>query len=84
MAETPAQTAARLGRELASLDKAMGSGVLTVEGPDTGRVTYRSYDEMRSARSDKLRQLRDAEALAAGVPRRRRTRRIVMVGVSGF
>lgn len=84
MTETPLQIATRLRRQLAALVKAMGSGVLTVEGPDTGRVTYRTYAEMRSARSDLLRQIREAEAAVAGTPPRRRTRRIVVIGASGL
>lgn len=78
----PAQV--RLRRELAGLERAMSGGVLTVEGPDTGRVTYRSYGEMRAARSDLLRRIREAEAAATGVIPRRRARRIVLIGTSGF
>lgn len=84
MSETPDQTATLLRRQLAALDKAMASGVLTVEGPDTGRVTYRSYGEMRAARSDLLRRIRETEAAATGVAPRRRARRIVLIGTSGF
>ncbi len=84
MSETPDQTLARLRRELAALDKTMRSGVLTVEGPDAGRVTYQPYAEMRSARSDLLRDVQTAEAAASGAPPRRRTRRVVMIGTSGL
>jgi hypothetical protein len=84
MSETSDQTATLLRRQLAALDKAMASGVLTVEGPDTGRVTYRSYAEMRAARSDLLQRIREAEATATGVMPRRRARRIVLIGASGL
>lgn len=74
----------KLRRQLADLEKSMRSGVLTVEGPDTGRLTYRTYAEMQSARSELLRDIRAAEATASGARRPRRTRRIVLIGTSGL
>lgn len=84
MAETPDQIVTRLRRQLSELERQMGSGVVTVESPDGGRVTYHSYAEKQTARSDLLRRIREAEATASGTPRRRRTRRVVMIGASGL
>lgn len=84
MSETPEQIVTRLRLHLVALDRAMGSGVLTVERPDAGRVTYRSYAEMRSARSDLMRRIQEAEAMTSGAVARPKTRRVVMLGRSGF
>lgn len=68
-------------KQIATLDRAMASGVLTVESADTGRITYRTYDEMRRARADLIAR-RDA---TAGNPNgHRRTSRIVVSGRSGW
>ncbi|WP_019905701.1 hypothetical protein [Methylobacterium sp. 77] len=70
-----------LDKQIATLDRAMASGVLTVESPDTGRVTYRSYDEMRRVRADLVAR-RDA---ANGNPfGRRRTSQVVITCRSGW
>lgn len=75
---------AKLRRQLATLDQAMASGVLTVEGADgTVRVTYRSYAEMREARSDLSRRI-SALAASAGTLVVRRTRQVVITGRNGF
>jgi hypothetical protein len=75
---------AKLRRQLVVLDQAMGSGVLTVEGADgTGRVTYRSYAEMRDARADLNKRI-SALAASTGVLAVRRTRQVVITGRNGF
>ncbi|MGE7417816.1 phage head-tail joining protein [Methylobacterium tarhaniae] len=84
MADTPEQQLAKSRAQLVKLDAAMASGVLTVEGADnTGRVTYRSYAEMRQARADLVRRIADMEASAGGTVARR-TRQVVMTGRSGW
>lgn len=84
MADTPEQQLAKSRAQLVKLDAAMASGVLTVEGADnTGRVTYRSYAEMRQARADLVRRIVDMEASAGGAVARR-TRQVVMTGRSGW
>lgn len=75
--------AQNLDKQIADLRRAMASGVLTVESADTGRVTYRSYAEMRQALSD-LRQLKAAEDASTGAPGPRRTRQVVTTGRSGW
>lgn len=70
-----------LTAQIVALQNAMASGVLTVEDADTGRITYRTYAEMRQALSDLL--ARQAEENADGF-RPRRTRQIVMIGRSGW
>ncbi|WP_018261897.1 phage head-tail joining protein [Methylobacterium sp. WSM2598] len=84
MADTPEQKLAAMRVQLAKLDRAMASGVLTVEQADNaGRTTYRSYAEMRLARADLVRRINDfAGALYGGAPRR--TRQVVMTGRSGW
>jgi hypothetical protein len=84
MADTPEQELAKLRAQRASLQRAMGSGVLTVEQADNGgRTTYRSYDEMRKADADLARRIGLAEA-SAGIVAPRRTRQVVMTGRSGW
>ncbi|UMY16649.1 hypothetical protein MMB17_18480 [Methylobacterium organophilum] len=84
MAGTPEQELAKLRAELARLNTAMGSGVLTVEQADNGgRTTYRSYAEMQKARSDLSRRIGNLDASLSGAVRRR-THRFVLVGRSGF
>lgn len=84
MADTTQQDLARLRAQLANLDRAMGSGVLTVEQADNGgRTTYRSYAEMQRARTDLSRRIGALDAAVSGTPRRR-ARRVVMIGTSGF
>ena len=84
MADTPEQQLAKLQAQLVKLDQAMASGVLTVEGADnTGRVTYRSYAEMRQARADLVRRIDALAGSISGVAGRA-TRRIVMTGGSGW
>lgn len=84
MVEVTPQDLAKLRLQLASLDRAMASGVLTVEQADNGgRTTYRSYAEMRQVRQDLARRIDGLDASLAGTPRRR-ARRVVMIGVSGF
>lgn len=82
--ETPTQTLARLRRQLAELDRGMASGILTVESPDTGRMTYRTYAEMRAARSDLLARIRELAAAVEGEAPRLQARRVVVMGRSGF
>ncbi|ACL58759.1 phage head-tail joining protein [Methylobacterium nodulans] len=85
MADTPEQQLAKLRAQLAKLDRAMASGVLTVEQADNaGRITYRSYAEMRQARADLVRRIGDLEMQSGGVSRRRRTRQVVMTSRSGW
>lgn len=84
MADTTQQDLAKLRVQLASLDRAMASGALTIEQADNGgRTTYRSYAEMQQARRDLSRRIDGLDAALSGT-RRRRTRRVVMVGGSGF
>ncbi|MCJ2098957.1 phage head-tail joining protein [Methylobacterium sp. E-046] len=74
---------AALKAQLISLDGAMASGVLTLEDADTGRITYRTYAEMRQARADLMARIRELETeLSPVVPRR--TRQVVMTGRSGW
>lgn len=75
--------AENLDKQIVSLRRAMASGVLTVESADTGRVTYRSYTEMRQALGD-LQQLKAAEDAKAGTIGPRRTRQVVTTGRSGW
>ncbi len=85
MADTPEQQAARMRAQLASLDRAMGSGVLTVEQADNGgRTTYRSYAEMRQARADLVRRIDTLAASLPGGAVPRRTRQVVTTGRSGW
>lgn len=70
-----------LNAQIENLRNAMASGVLTVEDADTGRVTYRTYAEMRQALSDLLAR-QAAEAPTTIGPRR--TRQVVMTGRSGW
>lgn len=70
-----------LDKQIATLDRAMASGVLTVESPDTGRVTYRSYDEMRRVRADLIAR---RDAASGDLSRPRRTRQVVITGRSGW
>lgn len=83
MADDPNVVLAKLRAQLASLDDAMASGVLTVEDADSGRITYRTYAEMRQARSDLAARIRDllGEVSPALRPR---TRKVVMTGRSGW
>lgn len=84
MADTTPQDLAKLRVQLASLDRAMASGALTIEQADNGgRTTYRSYAEMQQARRDLSRRIDGLDATLTGT-RRRRARRVVMVGGSGF
>ena len=83
MADTT-QDLARLRVQLASLDRAMASGALTIEQADNGgRTTYRSYAEMQQARRDLSRRIDGLDATLTGT-RRRRARRVVMIGTGGF
>jgi hypothetical protein len=68
-------------KQIATLDRAMASGVLTVESADTGRITYRTYDEMRRARADLVARRDAALGTLSG---RRRTSRVVVSGRSGW
>ncbi len=84
MADTTQQDLAKLRVQLASLDRAMASGALTIEQADNGgRTTYRSYAEMQQARRDLSRRIDGLDATLTGT-RRRRTRRVVMIGTGGF
>lgn len=84
MADTTQQDLAKLRVQLASLDRAMASGALTIEQADNGgRTTYRSYAEMQQARRDLSRRIDGLDATLSGT-RRRRTRRVVMIGTGGF
>ena len=85
MYETPAEQALRIRTQVAKLESAMSSGILTVEGADgTGRVTYRGYAEMRLALSDLNRKLASIAPGNGGAPAPRRTRQVVMTGRSGW
>ena len=70
-----------LTAQIAALRGAMASGVLTLEDADTGRITYRTYAEMRQALSDLLARQAAETPL---VPGPRRTRQVVMTGRSGW
>lgn len=70
-----------LTKQIANLRKSMASGILTVEDADNGRVTYRTYGEMRQALSDLLAQ-QQAGSAGSGAPRR--TRQVVMTSRSGW
>ena len=84
MAATTQQDLAKLRMQLANLDRAMASGALTIEQADNGgRTTYRSYAEMQQARRDLSRRIDGLDATLSGTPRRR-TRRVVMIGIGGF
>lgn len=83
MADDPSLQLAKLRAQLAGLDDAMASGVLTVEDADSGRITYRTYAEMRQARGDLAIRLRDLEG-TLGPLLRPRTRQIVMTGRNGW
>ncbi|WP_279358183.1 phage head-tail joining protein [Methylobacterium indicum] len=84
MADTPEQQLAKLRTQRVKLRAAMASGVLTVEGADnTGRVTYRSYDEMKKALRDLDRDIA-ALVVATGGTVVRRTTQVVMTGRSGW
>jgi len=85
MADDPARDLARLRTQASKLRDAMASGILTVEGADgTGRVTYRSYAEMRLALGDLNQQINALDAQVSGGVTRRRTRQVVMTGRSGW
>lgn len=64
-----------------ALKRAIASGALTVESPDTGRFTYRSLAEMRQSLAMIERGLAGDQT---GGTRRRRTRAIVMSGSGGW
>ncbi|SEP21563.1 hypothetical protein SAMN04487843_108220 [Methylobacterium sp. ap11] len=84
MADTPEQQLAKLRAQRVKLRVAMASGVLTVEGADnTGRVTYRSYDEMKKALRDLDRDIA-ALVVATGGTVVRRASQVVMTGRSGW
>ncbi|AWN55916.1 hypothetical protein [Methylobacterium sp. 17Sr1-1] len=85
MYETDGQRLLKMRAQLVKLDAAMVSGVLTVEGADnTGRVTYRTYAEMRQARRDLVQRI-TALAIAIGEGDGiRRARQVVMTGRSGW
>lgn len=83
MTEDPTTVLARLRKQLSALDNAMSSGVLTVESADTGRVTYRTYGEMRQARGDLMLRVRALEARVDGTAARS-PRQVVVVGRSGW
>lgn len=80
---TPEQQLAALKEQLRQLKKDMASGILRLEADDMGMVHKRPYPEMRMARADLEQSIRDLEAtLNPVVPRQ--TRRIVIVGRSGW
>ncbi|MFH6783591.1 MULTISPECIES: phage head-tail joining protein [Methylobacterium] len=84
MADTPEQELVKLRAQRVKLRVAMASGVLTVEGADnTGRVTYRTYDEMKKALRDLDRDI-TALVVATGGTVVRPARQVVMTGRSGW
>ncbi|MER2249512.1 hypothetical protein ABS772_06235 [Methylorubrum podarium] len=84
MTDTTEQDLAKLRRQLVRLDDAMSSGVLRVEQADGGGSTvYRDYGEMQLARRDIVGRINALDAKLSGTVRRR-ARRVVMVGISGF
>lgn len=83
MADDVSLRLAKLRAQLVGLDDAMASGVLTVEDADSGRITYRTYVEMRQARADLALRIRDLEG-TLGPLLRPRTRQVVMTGRSGW
>ncbi|MCJ2034238.1 phage head-tail joining protein [Methylobacterium sp. J-068] len=66
-------------KQVDSLKQAIGSGALTVDYPERGRITYRSLSEMRQILVDM-----EKEVGAAANVGRVRTRRIVMTSSGGF
>lgn len=70
---------ASLQTDLDKLDRAIASGVLTVESHTQGRVTYRDMAGMQAARSFLVSKI-------AGLtnPTAPQTRRVVLTGRSGF
>ncbi|GLS45143.1 phage head-tail joining protein [Methylobacterium brachythecii] len=66
-------------KQVDSLKQAIGSGALTVDYPERGRITYRSLAEMRQILIDMERDI--AGAAGGG---RTRTRRIVMTTSGGL
>ncbi|GJD73358.1 phage head-tail joining protein [Methylobacterium goesingense] len=84
MATTPELDLAKMRVQLAKLDQHMASGILTIEGGDgIGRATYRSYAEMRAARSDLVGRINALAATIAAAPIRR-TRQVVVTSRSGW
>jgi len=84
MADTPEQQLAKLRAQRVKLRAAMASGVLTVEGADnTGRVTYRTYPEMRQALRDLDRDIA-VLVVATGGTVMRRASQVVLTGRSGW
>jgi len=85
MADDPARDLARLRAQAVKLRGHMASGILTVEGADgTGRVTYRSYAEMRTALGVLSQQISALSAQVEGAISRRRTNQIVITSRSGW
>ncbi|KQO99117.1 hypothetical protein [Methylobacterium sp. Leaf91] len=66
-------------KQIDSLKQAIGSGALTVDYPERGRITYRSLSEMRQILVDMERDVASATR-----PGRTRTRRIVMTSSGGY
>ena len=73
----PAVQLVALQQDLDKLDKAIGSGVLTVDSHIHGRITYRDMPSMMAARAFLLNKI-------AGLTNTGVTRRIVVTGRSGF
>ena len=85
MADDPARELAQLRAQAVKLRGHMASGILTVEGADgTGRVTYRTYAEMRTALGVLSRQISALSAQVEGAISRRRTSQIVITSRSGW
>ncbi|SFV06072.1 hypothetical protein SAMN02799631_04348 [Methylobacterium sp. 174MFSha1.1] len=85
MYETDGQRLLKMRAQRLKLRAAMTSGVLTVEGADnTGRVTYRTYPEMRQALRDLDRDIADLATAIGEGSGVRRTRQVVMTGRSGW
>lgn len=80
---TPEQQLAELKEQLRQLKNSMASGILRLEDADTGTVQNRTYPEMRMARADLEKSIRDLEAEISPLSPRQ-TRRIVIVGRSGW
>lgn len=84
MADDLASQIDRLRRQISKLQDNLFSGVVTVESPDGGRVTYHTYAEKRQALSLANQVLNGLLAQQGGSTPPRRTRQVVMMGRSGW
>lgn len=78
----PVAELARLQDDLSQLDRAIASGVRTVESHTQGKTTYRDMAEMMTARGFLTGKI--AAILGVVAPVAPQTRRVVINGRSGF